>query len=47
MKPSRFHPGHYFPINECIGREPFTGTGNMRKLLCEEVFSTRSKSDTG
>src|SRR5215831_15948751 len=35
---------HDFPIDECIGREPFTGLGDKGKLLCEKVLSPRPES---
>src|SRR5215475_10461820 len=37
--PAGFIQGDDFPINECIGREPFTSLGDLWELLREEVFS--------
>src|SRR5215831_729122 len=37
--PAGFIQRHDFPINECIGREPFTSLGDLWELLREEVFS--------
>jgi hypothetical protein len=39
--------GHDFSINERIGREPFTGTSDLRELLCERVSSSRPKRHPG
>jgi hypothetical protein len=36
--------GHDFSINKCIGREPFTGTSDLRDLLCEKVSSISTKA---
>src|SRR5262245_32227076 len=38
---------HDFPVDECIGREPFTGLGDMGKLLCEKVLSPGPESHSG
>src|SRR5262245_34216950 len=37
--PASFIQGDDFPINECIGREPFTSLGDLWELLREEGFS--------
>src|SRR5262245_11587926 len=45
--PAGFIQGDDFPINECIGREPFTSLGDLWKLLREEVLSPGPESHSG
>jgi len=45
--PASFIQGDDFPINECIGREPFTSLGDLWELLREEVFSQGPESHSG
>src|SRR5262245_40894212 len=36
-----------FPVDECIGRKPFTGLGDTGKLLCEKILSPGPESHSG
>jgi hypothetical protein len=40
--PSVLIQGDDFAVNQGAGREPFTGTGDLRELLCEEVSLART-----
>lgn len=43
--PSTFIQGDDFAVNECIGREPFAGTGDLWEPSRKEITSPRPKRD--
>jgi hypothetical protein len=45
--PSAFIQGDDLAVNKGAGRELFTGTGDLRELLCEEVSPPRPERHPG